>query len=225
MNEEIKKIADEQLLVQLYQNNLFSLKSICQLLGAWDNYSPKDQFTLENFTKRDSNINKHFTYEGVYNKNYTYGEVLRSGTDIIIEKINRYKKPNSSDVFIDIGSGSGKLVIHTAIKTEISTLIGIEIVPQRVAYSKYIKDKFPINNKAIFFIEKDIKDFDLSIVNIAFMNNLTWDRDVIYDVYNRLKKGCHIISSIEIPECKILKEEFYVDASWGMKLRLHYYIK
>ena len=74
--------------------------------------------------------------------------------EIIIEKINRYKKPSSSDVFIDIGSGSGKLVIHTAIKTEMNTLIGVEIIPQRAAYSKYIKSKFPLPDKSIFFIER-----------------------------------------------------------------------
>ncbi len=76
MEKEIKFLLENNKLDSLYENNLFSLKSICQILGVWDNYSKEDQFKLENFTLRDSLINKHFKFKGKYNKNYTYGEIL-----------------------------------------------------------------------------------------------------------------------------------------------------
>lgn len=224
MDKELKILADNYKLDQLYQNNLFSIKSICELLGVWNNYTPEQKFQLENFTKRDTIINKHFDYKGVYNMNYVYGEVLRSGVETIIQKINKYKKITDKDVFVDIGSGTGKLVIHMSIKSDIKTLVGVEIVPQRVAYSKWIKEKISPDS-SIFFIEKDINNFDLSVANIVFANNICFDESLTKSIYDRIPKGCHLISAVEIPECKILKEEFTVDASWGSKLNLFYYIK
>lgn len=225
MDKELKILSDNYKLDQLYQNNLFSIKSICELLGVWDNYTKEQKFQLENFTKRDTTINKHFTYNGLYNTNYTYGEVMRSGVDTIIDKINKYKKISEKDVFVDVGSGAGKLILHTAIKSEIKTLVGVEIVPQRQRYSKYIKDKISIDNKSIFLIEKDIRDFDLSIATIVFINDVCFDDSLIKVIYGNLPKGCHFITSRYIPECKILKDEFSVDVSWGKKLNLKYYIK
>lgn len=224
MNNELKILADNYKLDQLYQNNLFSIKSICELLGVWHNYTPDQKFQLENFTNRDTTINKHFDYKGTYNINYVYGEILRSGVDVIIEKIKKYKKISDKDVFVDIGSGAGKLVLHISIKSDIKTLVGVEIVPQRNRYSKWIKEKI-IQDKSIFFIEKDVRDFDLSIATIVFMNNLCFDSDLIKIIYDKMNRGCHFISAVKIPECKILKEEFIVNTSWGSKLNLFYYIK
>ena len=109
MDKELKILLDNAKLDQLYKNNLFSIKSICELLGIWDDYSDEDKFRLENLTKRDSLINKHFTYQGSYNDDYVYGEILRNGVDEIISKINRYKKVTDKDVFIDIRISFGKI--------------------------------------------------------------------------------------------------------------------
>lgn len=225
MDKELKLLLDNSKLDQLYKHNLFSIKSICEFLGVWDNYSDEDKFKLENFTKRDTTINKHFTYKGTYNTNYTYGEIIRSGVDEIITKINRYKKPTDKDVFVDAGSGCGKLVLHTAIKSDIKTLIGVEIVPQRLRYAKYIKEEILPENKSVFFIEKDIRNFDLSMATVVFTNDTVFTLDLVNDIFNKLSKGCHFITSHKISECKILKDEFLVDTSWGNKLKLYYYIK
>jgi hypothetical protein len=225
MDKELKLLLDNSKLDQLYKHNLFSIKSICEFLGVWNIYSDEDKFKLENFTKRDTTINKHFTYEGAYNTNYTYGEIIRSGVDEIINKINKYRKPTEKDVFVDVGSGCGKLVLHTAIKSDIKTLIGIEIVPQRLRYAKHIKEEILPENKSVFFIEKDVRNFDLSIATVVFTNDTVFEADLVKDIFNKLPKGCHFITSHKIPECKILKDEFSVDTSWGSKLKLYYYIK
>jgi len=225
MDKELKLLLENSKLDQLYKHNLFSIKSICEFLGVWDIYSDEDKFKLENFTKRDTTINKHFTYEGAYNTNYTYGEIIRNGVDEIISKINKYRKPTEKDVFIDVGSGCGKLVLHTAIKSDIKTLIGVEIVPQRLRYSKHIKEDILPESKSVFFIEKDIRNFDLSIATVVFANDTAFTLDLVYDIFNKLPKGCHFITSRKIPECKILKDEFLVDTSWSKQLKLYYYIK
>jgi 16S rRNA A1518/A1519 N6-dimethyltransferase RsmA/KsgA/DIM1 with predicted DNA glycosylase/AP lyase activity len=225
IDKNINNLLDNNKLDLLYKNNLFSIKSICKELGIWDNYSREEQLKLENFTKRDSYINNNFTYIGEYNNDYTYSEILRSGVDIIIDKINKYKQLSNSDVFVDIGSGCGKLILHMSIKTNIKTLIGVECVTERIKYSKYIKNKILSSNiDNVFFIEKDINDFNLDIATIVFINDICFDDNMVISIYDRLPKGCHFITSHEIPSCKLFKENFIVCASWG-KLLLNYYIK
>ena len=75
------------------------------------------------------------------------------------------------------------------------------------------------------FIEKDVRNFDLSIATVVFTNDTAFTLDLVYDIFNKLPKGCHFITSRKIPECKILKEDFNVDVSWGKQLKLYYYIK
>lgn len=225
MDKELKILLDNHKLDQLYKNNLFSIKSICELLGTWDEYSPEDKFKLETITKRDSKINKHFTYKGEYDTNLVYGEVLRTGVETIISKINKYKKPTEKDVFIDVGSGCGKLVLHTAISSNIKTLVGVEILSQRYNYAKYIKEMILPENNSVFFINKNIKDFNLSVATIVFINDVCFENRLVLDIYEALPKGCHFILSTEINDCKIMKEEFTIDVSWGAKLKLYYYIK
>lgn len=225
MDKELKKLLDNSKLDQLYKNNLFSIKSICELLGNWDEYSPEEKLKLENITVRDSKINKNFTYKGEYDKKLVYGEVLRSGVDVIISKIDKYKKPTEKDVFVDIGSGCGKLVMHMSISSNIKTLVGVELLTQRHNYAKYIKQNIIPDNNSVFFINKDIKDFDLSISTIVFINDLCLDNRLVLDIYESLPKGCHFILSRKINECKIMKEEFNIDVSWGGQLKLYYYIK
>ena len=57
------------------------------------------------------------------------------------------------------------------------------------------------------------------------MNDLFFSERVVLDIYESLSKGCHFILSTKIDECKIMKEEFNVDVSWGGQLKLYYYIK
>jgi hypothetical protein len=225
MDKELKLLLDNHKLDQLYKNNLFSIKSICELLGNWDEYSPEEKFKLENITKRDSKINRHFTYKGEYDINIAYGEVLRSGVDTIISKINKYKKPTEKDVFVDVGSGCGKLILHTAISSNIKTLVGVELLSQRYNYAKYIKEMILPENNSVFFINKNIKDFDLSVATIVFINDVCFENRLVLDIYEALPKGCHFILSSKINNCKIMKEEFTIDVSWGSKLKLYYYIK
>lgn len=229
MDKELKEIAVNYKLDTLYKNNLFSIKSICEHLNIWDNYNNEQKFNLENLTKRDSVLNKNFEYKGKYNKNLTYGEITRNGVEQIIEKIHRHKKTiSTSDVFVDVGSGCGKLLIHTSLRLNLKTYVGVEIVEARVKYAKHILEQFsPLeDNKKIFFINKDINDFDLSIANIVFIDNVTFSNRLCRQIYDKLPSGCHFITHKPFDQCKYLKESFAVDVSWSKSpYAFHYYIK
>jgi hypothetical protein len=225
MDSELNLMLENHKLDQLYNNNLFSVKSMSQLLGTWDNYSIDEKYQLENITKRDTLINKCFTFNGSYQSNLTYGEITRTGVDIILEKISTYKKITDKDVFVDVGSGTGKLLIHSAIKSNFKTFVGIEIQKERLQYSKIIKENI-LPEKPIFFINKDALDFDLSIGTVFFMNDVTFGIDLRNKIFNKLPKGSHFITFAYRPECKILKEEIDIPVTWSDKpVKYKYYIK
>lgn len=228
MDDQLRKIAIEHKLDNLYKNNFFSIKSICEYLGIWENYSSEEKVKLENLTPRDSRLNKHFQYKGDYDINLSYGEITRKGVDKIIEKILKYKKDiKPSDVLVDIGSGSGKLLIHSAMRMPISTYVGVEIVTERWKYSKHILEKLlPIDDKKIFLINKDVRQFDLSIAKIAFCNNVLFSKELNDWIYESIPTGCHIITARPIENFKILKENFEIGVSWSdMPFEFFYYIK
>jgi hypothetical protein len=229
MDNELKLMVEDFKVEQIYKNSLFSVKSICEHLEIWNNYSDEEKFKLENFTARDSRLNKNFNYKGSYNSDYVYGEVTKKGVQTLIEKITKYKEIKESDVFIDIGSGCGKLVLQMAVKTNFKNLVGIEIVDIRNQYAKTILEQIsPIDDKKIFFINKDVRDFDLSICKVVFTNNLLFSSELNDLIYDRLPEGCHIISSAPFNKCKFLKDSFNVDVSWSLDrggVKMYYYIK
>jgi hypothetical protein len=227
MDKELKKMLDDSKIDKIYSNSLFGLKSISEHLGIWDSFSDSDKFLLENISHRDSYLNKNYQYKGKYDTNLVYGEITKKGVETIIEKINKYRKVTDKDVFVDIGSGSGKLVMHLGVKSTLKTLVGVELVEIRHKYAKHTYEQVsPIDDKSIFFINKSALDFDLSIATIIFINDVAFDNKLNESIYDKIPRGCHFITSKLIPECKILKEEILLDNSWSTrKEKFYYYIK
>lgn len=221
--DNIKKLIIDNKLNKLYSYNSYSLKSICNYLNIWDNYTDLEKIKLENLTKNDSIINRNFYYDGIYDNKFNYIETQRNSIEKIYSKILEHKNIDNKDIFLDIGSGNGKLLIHLSIISNIETLIGVEIIKERNLYSKKIYEEMDLD-KSIFFFNKDLKDFDISISSIIFMNNLYFDDNDIQYILDNIKDGTHVLSFIELDELKILKDIFTIETSLGLH-KLFYYIK
>lgn len=218
-----KQIIDDYRVDLVHKNTLFSLKSISNHLDIWKNYSESEKIKLENITYRDSIVNKNFQYSQGYDSNLTYGEITKDGIEKLIEKINRYKNISNKDVFVDIGSGCGKLALHLGLKTNIKTIVGVEILDIRVKYSKYIQEQVDV--KSVFFINKDVLDFDLSISTIIFINGAFFDDILFEKILDKIPKGCHVILDRSC-DFNILNETFNLNVSWSKKeCEYFYYIK
>ena len=178
----------------IYRDNFFSLKMICQHLKIWDNYSDEEKFEIETATKRDSLINGHFNHKKSYDKLMVYGELTKFGVPTLYNYIKGKKEITNKDVFIDIGSGLGKLLLHMGVISEFKTLVGIEYSDIRYKYSKHLQEKIGIIDKGVFFLNKDVRDFDLSIASVVFCDNVTWDKEICDFIWNKLPKGCHYIN-------------------------------
>lgn len=57
----------------------------------------------------------------------TYGELMPSATDQLIEQL----RLGSGDVFYDLGSGVGKVVLQVAMTTAVARCVGIEMMGRR----------------------------------------------------------------------------------------------
>ena len=217
----------------IYKENFFSLKMICQHLKIWDNYSDEEKFEIETATKRDSLINGHFNHKKSYDKLMVYGELTKFGVPTLYNYIKKNKEITDKDVFVDIGSGLGKLILHMSIISEFKTLVGVEYQDIRYKYSKHLKEKIGID-KGIFLINKDITDFDLSIATVVFCDNVTWDKYFCKSIWDRLPKGCHYINYKKVEDFSH-HEIIELQTTWKVPKKgdvkkpgiskFHYYIK
>jgi SAM-dependent methyltransferase len=156
-----------------------------------------------------------------YNK-FGYGEITRDGVESFYKEIKSKKDITNNDVFLDIGSGNGKMVLHLSMISEFGEFIGVELQKIRHEYSKHIlKD---INNVNVKFINDDIRNFDLSKVTVIFMNDVLFEKEDVDWVFDNIKSGTHIIS-FEQNDYKAL-DEVYLKMSWqGLPVKFNYYIK
>ena len=111
---------------------------------------------------------------------YGYGTIPAKVLDIFFLRLLITK----DDVFYDLGSGSGLVLIYFSQNTQAKG-IGIEIVPDRVVESNKHKDRLKLEN--IYFKQGNVLDYDISDGNIFFMFN-PFTIEILKKVNEKLKK-------------------------------------
>lgn len=225
MNDFLKNIENFEKMKRIYENNLFTVKSIAQKIGIWDNLTSEEKEILENNTPLESYINSGRELDISEDEQWTklgYGEITKEGVDTLYEFIKSKVEDESDINFCDIGSGNGKIVLHLSTIGNFNSLIGIELHKIRHLYAKWILENSFLNIKNVEFINCDALDYDFSKINFVFMNDLLFERKDIDLILSRLNPGTHLISIEE----NSLKEEdvVYLKPSWmKQKLPFKYY--
>lgn len=222
MDEKEKELTDKLLLDALYGNNLYCIKSICKELNIWDSYSEQQQHILENITSIDSRLNRNYSFDEGYDYDLYYNELTRKGVNDLYEIISLYKKITNTDVFIDVGSGCGKLLMNLSIISDLKTLVGLEILKERHLYASYIKEKIMPNNKKIFLYNIDFKMFNIGIGTILFFNNMYMSSNTINSFIDKLPSKCHIISFRDL-NIDGFRNKFTLNTTIG-DVKCNYYI-
>lgn len=169
------------------------------------------------------------------NKAHTYGEVTPEGFYKILNDINVSK----SGVFYDLGSGTGKAVVLSALFGEFSKIIGIEILEDLVKSAENILKKFdeqvrPIlkkerQNQLIEFVNADFLQADFSDADFVFTHSTCFYDELMAALerkFSLLKKGVKILTvtkTLQLPMFKLLKSEEY-PMTWG-KATVNFYEK
>lgn len=133
---------------------------------------------------------------------YTYGEVTVYGLHAMLDLLH----PASSDVFYDLGSGTGKAVFSAALQYDWQKCVGIEYLPGLYNASQTLLEKFyemdevkqfyPDKKFSIEFIQDNFLNVDLNEADIIFVNATTlnpvfWGHLEVK--FNQLKSGIRII--------------------------------
>jgi precorrin-6B methylase 2 len=225
MFDFIKNIEKWESLKRIYDNDLFTVKSISQQIGIWDNLTLEEKETLENNTPLESYINSGRELDISGDEQFTklgYGEITKEGVELLYDFIKSKVDDESNINFCDIGSGNGKLVLHLSLISNFNKIIGIELHKIRHLYSNWILENSLLNINNVEFINCDALDYDFNNINFVFMNDLLFERKDIDLIISKFKPGTHLISIEENSLEK--KDTVYLNPSWmKQKLPFKYY--
>jgi predicted RNA methylase len=111
---------------------------------------------------------------------------------VVIQNIINMAKIKENDVFYDLGSGDGRVVIAAALAG--AKAYGVEIDPFRVLYSRFCISLFGLSKKAKI-IHKNIFDVDFSKANIIHTYLLQETNDKLFSKFEKeLHEDTTIIS-------------------------------
>ncbi|MCP9264205.1 Histone-lysine N-methyltransferase, H3 lysine-79 specific [Dirofilaria immitis] len=131
----------------------------------------------------------------------TYGETSFDRMQMIIQEII----PKDRDVFVDLGSGVGQLVIHMAGGSKIRKAIGIEIasLPNRYAQNlsmdEMVWQKFrPFELHKGDFLDEKFRDLITKEATIILINNFAFTAEL----ETRIKDISAILDVFEMAQCE-----------------------
>ncbi len=192
-------------------NHDFALKLFDYLYGQVDGY------TVSHDARRD-----------LADKNdLLYGELPEETWLQIVERAN----PKKDGVFVDAGSGTGRIVMMAHLFGDFKKSIGIELLAGLHNKACEIKEIFErdvksqisdhVANREIEFLCKNIMDHDFHDVDFVFMNHPFKDReafDLLEQKFLReLKKGTNIVTIIRALKHSAFKQlgSQKYNFSWG----------
>ncbi|CAL7960761.1 Histone H3-K79 methyltransferase [Gammaproteobacteria bacterium] len=168
---------------------------------------------------------KHGIYD---NLSLVYGESHLPSLYELFNEIN----PRSGEIFYDLGSGSGRLVLYAALSFPFAKCIGIELLDDLINVAqiklelckKELPDLsgFDANKLGeIDFIQADFIRVDLSTANVVYIASTCFNDEFMYNLALHLEKqlviGTRIITfsrPLLAKKIKITKSKIY-PMEWG----------
>jgi SAM-dependent methyltransferase len=101
-----------------------------------------------------------------------------------IRSLFRSLKPEKKNVFYDLGSGYGRVLMYGGLISQ-ATFRGIEVVPQRVAEANRVRDRLNLRN--VEFVRGNAPEMDFDDGDLFFFYNPFFKR-TLREVSGRLKR-------------------------------------
>jgi precorrin-6B methylase 2 len=169
---------------------------------------------------------------GLQGDDFTYGEIECLSFMNILDKV----RPQSGEIFCDLGCGAGKALIIAALNHPLSQVIGVELLPGLclLAHEQIEKALSILQAKSkrfaninqdqlsnIRIIQQDFTQFDVTSCHILFinatcLNESTWCK--LLKKLNQLNPGCRVIvtsRTLSSPSFQLLDESTQL-MSWGL---------
>ena len=162
------------------------------------------------------------------NSSPTYGEIMPTATDRLIEHLGMRR----DDVFYDLGSGVGKVVLHVAMRAPIRRVVGVELVRSRHRIARRVLDQVKAAGLA--------RAGECELRCADFMRTPMGDATVVYTCSTafptpfmnelaarlaRLCTGLRWVSTQDLDENPWfeLEDVLRLDMSWRRKSKVHVY--
>lgn len=168
-------------------------------------YAPYNPFEISKAAREQAKL---------YDNAFVYGEIDPISFAAVLSQI--HLKPH--EIFYDLGSGSGKAVLLTALLYPESRAIGIEFLTEFIDLSELCRQKIQCNNAQ--FIHGDYFNIDFSSADIVFVNATGLFGDDLVKLRQRLdcvKPGTRIIITSKRLNPQFFEELYagQVEMSWG----------
>lgn len=159
----------------------------------------------------------------------TYGEITPEGVLQLIEIL----KPTSKDVFYDLGSGRGMMVLLMHSASPVRKATGVELAKHRhniarTAYKKAQKNKLINKNRPVKLLNDDILTVPISDATIIYFASTCFSNEFIAKMVKRfveeLAPGARIASlrALEHPKLKEIGT-YPTKMTWSDTTPVHIY--
>jgi hypothetical protein len=149
-----------------------------------------------------------------------YGEITFGS----IDKLLTYLKLGETDVFYDLGSGIGKVVLQVGMTSKVKKVIGVELSKTRygesiVALNAAAREK-RVSKRRCQIVNANILDVDLSKATVIYTCSTAFPGTFMKKLAAKLaavKKPLRIVTTQDMPEnCGLkLADKLKLDMSWA----------
>lgn len=151
----------------------------------------------------------------------TYGEILYNGINTLINNLSI----KNTDVFYDLGSGVGKVVLQLFLNTNIKKAYGVEACEIRHNSAENIFSLVQRHHPKLFENHRELKSFygnflfhSIKDATIVFCDSLCFNTETLA-VLGKILNNCnhlkYVISSKQIPLNLQLQKTLELDCSWN----------
>jgi SAM-dependent methyltransferase len=157
-----------------------------------------------------------------------YGEINHQALNKLID----YLALTENDVFYDLGSGVGKVVLHVAMCSPVKKAVGVELSLARFhdarnALTRAL-DFMPELKKRVDFVHDDLQNVDLKKASVIYSCSTAFSQKFMNLLVKNLaiyKHNFRLLSLQELPEQKHFKliNTIPLDMSWMRHCPVHIY--
>lgn len=158
----------------------------------------------------------------------TYGEMMPSAVDRLVDALDL--EPH--DVFYDLGSGMGKVVIQVAMTVEIAACVGIELVDSRHKTACDVlataREQGVLRTSNVRFRNRDMLRARCSDATVIYTCSTAFSDGFMTKLVSRLARlrpGVRLASLLDLDENPwfALEDVLRLDVTWRRNAKMHVY--
>lgn len=166
----------------------------------------------------------------------TYGELLPEATFELLEALDLSPK----DVFVDLGCGTGKIVVLAGLCSVVGRAVGLELSDTRVNVARDAIIRAGVQERCAAYAENFLTSPLLDEATICFSCNYTLPEDSVIDLFARFSRlpNLRLVATFKNPfmclpreDCMVFSDSFRaagtlnLNCSWAKHVKVFLYRK